>query len=130
MCIKFLFTIFITLVPFLQAQQTPMISKNDKSDVDNDQIIKEYKKLIDKYPDKKGLHYNLGNINYVTGELEDAIENYNSAIETKDKKQKAYALYNLGNAHFEKGDIEKVFITIRMHLSTCLMILILDIITN
>ena len=38
--------------------------------------------------------------------LEDAIENYNSAILNKDKKQRAYALYNLGNAYYKKGDLD------------------------
>ena len=107
-----IFTLLVFTYCNLFAQESQSLNKikqikEDVSEVKRNKIIKEYKDLINKYPDKKELQYNLGNINFLNGQLDSAIYNYNHAIENKDENRKAHALYNLGNAHFEKGDIEK-----------------------
>ena len=39
-----------------------------------ERVLKEYEKLIRKYPNKKELSYNLGNLNYLNGDSESALQ--------------------------------------------------------
>ena len=71
------------------------------------EAINAYEKLIQKYPNKKELHYNLGNINYLYGDLESSIKNYTNALDGQNNKEKAHALYNLGNIFYEKEAFEE-----------------------
>ena len=74
-------------------QAQPEISPEYKS------ALKEYEKLIRKYPDKKELFYNLGNLNYRGGDLESALHHYRNALSNEDPEKKAHSLYNMGNAY-------------------------------
>ena len=83
-----IFTLLVFTYCNLFAQESQSLNKikqikEDVSEVKINKIIKEYKDLINKYPDKKELQYNLGNINFLNGQLDSAIYNYNHAIENK-----------------------------------------------
>ena len=45
-----------------------------------ERVVKEYEKLIHKYPEKKELFYNLGNLNYISKDVESALKNYRKAV--------------------------------------------------
>ena len=59
--------------------------------------LQEYEELIKKYPEKKELYYNLGNLNYLSGDTESALQNYRNSLINGDSKLKANTLYNIGN---------------------------------
>lgn len=75
--------------------------------LDYENIVKQYKNLIEKYPDKKELFFNLGNINYLNGDSQSAIQNYKNSLIDSDPEVKADALYNIGNTFFQMGDYQK-----------------------
>ena len=57
-----------------------------------ERVSKEYKELIRKYPDKKELFYNLGNLNYLSGDSKSALQNYRNALLNEDPEKKSHAL--------------------------------------
>ncbi|SVE37712.1 uncharacterized protein METZ01_LOCUS490566, partial [marine metagenome] len=50
-------------------------------------VLNEYENLIRKYPDKKELFYNLGNLNYIGGDSESALQNYRNALLNEDPEK-------------------------------------------
>ena len=72
-----------------------------------EKALKEYEALIKKYPDKKELYYNLGNLNYLSGDTESALKNYRNSLIDSDPQTKAHTLYNMGNALYQMGDLQK-----------------------
>ena len=63
--------------------------------------INQYNNLIEKYPDKKKLNYNLGNLYYSLEDYENAAIEYNKALSGSVLDTlSANALYNLGNINF------------------------------
>ena len=64
---------------------------------EHEKTLQAYKKLIKKYPDKKELYYNMGNLNYLRGDTESALKNYRNSLIDADPKSKANTLYNMGN---------------------------------
>jgi Ca-activated chloride channel family protein len=78
--------------------------ENLSSNSDYENIVKQYETLIQKYPDKKELFYNLGNIKYLNGDSESAIQNYKKSLISSNSEIKADALYNLGNTYYQMGD--------------------------
>ena len=74
---------------------------------EHEKTLQEYEKLIKKYPDKKELYYNLGNLNYLSGDRESALQNYRNSLIDTDPKSKANTLYNMGNTLYQMGDLQK-----------------------
>ena len=60
-------------LPSLDKSQPNINSEFEKA-------LKEYEALIKKYPDKKKLYYNLGNLNYLSGDTEAALQNYRNSL--------------------------------------------------
>ena len=65
-------------------QPLPLLDKS-QPDINPkfEQALKEYEALIKKYPDKKELYYNLGNLNYLSGDTEAALQNYKNSLTTR-----------------------------------------------
>ena len=72
-----------------------------------DEAIQSYENLIEKFPEMKGLNFNLANIHSKTGDLESAMREYEQALSSEDTQLRAHALYNMGNLQFENGNIEE-----------------------
>ncbi len=71
-----------------------------------EKALMDYKELINKYPDKKELYFNLGNLNYLSGDSESALQNYKNSLINSDPNTKADALYNMGNTYYQMGDLQ------------------------
>ena len=71
-----------------------------------EKALQEYEVLIKKYPDKKELFYNLGNLSYLSGDSESALQNYKNSLIDSQPDIKADALYNMGNTFYQMGDLQ------------------------
>ena len=89
------------LLSFMMAQDTTSISPEV---VD---AIQDYENLIEKFPEMKGLNFNLANIHSKTGDMESAMRRYEQVLLSEDEELRAHALYNMGNLQFENGNIEE-----------------------
>jgi len=69
-------------------------------------IIEEYELLKKKYPNKKDLSFNLGNLKYYTQDFTSAEEEYRDALSSDNNLLKSQAHYNLGNTFYKNGKIE------------------------
>ena len=99
--------------------------KNHLESIDSssyDRVLKKYKSLIEKYPEKKELFYNLGNLNYLNGDTESAIQNYKNSLSSLNPIHKANALYNMGNSMYSLGKLEERKLVLKMDLMTLRMI--------
>ena len=88
--------------------QSQIPNQTNKEFIPNPEYAKalmDYKELINKYPDKKELYFNLGNLNYLSGDSESALQNYKNSLINSDPKTKADALYNMGNTYYQMGDL-------------------------
>ncbi len=56
-------------------------------------------------PDKKELHYNIGNALHEKNEYEDAFNEYQKSIDSKDDELRAKTYYNIGNTHYRMGKL-------------------------
>ena len=86
-----------------------MPKQTNKAFIPNSEYEKaliDYEELIDKYPDKKELYFNLGNLNYLSGDSESALQNYKNSLINADPTTKADALYNMGNTYYQMGDLQ------------------------
>ena len=63
-----------------------------------------YEKALEKNPDSAVLNFNIGNISYKNKQYDDAIASFNHALQSDDLALQKKAYYNLGNAHFRKGE--------------------------
>ncbi len=63
-----------------------------------------YQKGLEKTPDNATLHFNSGTVSYKNKEYDDAISSFNQALQSDDLALQEKAYYNLGNAHFRKGE--------------------------
>ena len=111
-----LFLLVSVLYPQKQTSIQPLSPQKSLTELNQEQlevnpeyerVLKEYEKLIRKYPDKKELFFNLGNLNYLNGDSESAIQNYRKALSNEDPGKKAHTLYNMGNAYFDQGDLQE-----------------------
>ena len=89
-----------------QNQLQNQVGKDIKPNPEYEKALQEYKALINKYPDKKELFYNLGNLNYLGGDSESALQNYKNSLMDSDPDTKADALYNLGNTFYQMGEFQ------------------------
>ena len=89
--------------------QSQIPSQTKKEFIPNPEYEKaliDYEELINKYPDKKELYFNLGNLNYLSGDSESALQNYKNSLINSDPNTKADALYNMGNTYYQMGDLQ------------------------
>ena len=89
--------------------QSQIPSQTKKEFIPNPEYEKaliDYEQLINKYPDKKELYFNLGNLNYLSGDSESALQNYKNSLINSDPNTKADALYNMGNTYYQMGDLQ------------------------
>ena len=73
------------LLPGVQEEESENNSEYEKT-------IQKYEELIKKYPEKKELYYNLGNLNYLGGDTESALQNYRNSLIDADLNSKANTL--------------------------------------
>jgi len=83
-----------------------LLEKESNPNHEFEKVLREYEALIKKYPDKKELLFNLGNLNYLIGDSESALMNYKSSLLDSDPNTKAHALYNMGNTYYQMGDLQ------------------------
>jgi len=93
-------TLFL-LLSFIIAQDSNSIS------IEAIEAIQDYENLIYKFPDMKGLNYNLANIHSQTGDVESAMRQYKQTLSSDNSELRAHALYNMGNLEFKNGNIEE-----------------------
>ena len=77
------------------ATQNPVpgiLPKEPALNPEYEKALQEYEVLIKKYPDKKELFYNLGNLNYLNGDSESALQNYKNSLLDSEPDFKADAL--------------------------------------
>ena len=102
--------LFFIIFGILFSQQIPNSNTNTKSS-DKDPYLQEtidkYEELIKKYPNKSGIHYNLGNLKYLSGDHEGAIEAFRKDLSNNDNQLKSDALYNIGNTLYELGKYQE-----------------------
>lgn len=86
-----------------------MMPKMEQQPVDPDLLntIEQYEKLIEQYPGNSDLRYNLGNLKYLAGDHEGAIDEYRQNLSTLDEQKKSHALYNIGNSLFSQGKYQE-----------------------
>ncbi|MBU4343456.1 MAG: tetratricopeptide repeat protein [Candidatus Omnitrophica bacterium] len=56
-------------------------------------------------PDKKELHYNIGNALHEQEKYEEAFKEYEKSLDTKDAELQAKTYYNIGNTHYRMGKL-------------------------
>ena len=110
---KFINILFCLLGLFsVQAQESfnTLIYKGNRK-FDNkkyDQATSVFTDAVKKKANDFGAHYNLGNSLYKKKMYDQAKAEYQKAQNlTKDSNEKAASFYNLGNAYFQTGDMEK-----------------------
>ncbi len=73
---------------------------------DYDQALQKYAEAALDQPGSQILAYDMGDADYRQKRYDDAIAAYTKALSGRDAKLTAKAYYNLGNAHFRKGEAE------------------------
>lgn len=67
-----------------------------------------FRKGIEKSPDKYKGHFNLGDNYYKQGKYDEAIKSYKNAFgKASDNEERASALHNIGNSLLKKGEFEE-----------------------
>ncbi len=89
-----------------QNQAMSVNGKEPESNPEYEKVLQKYEALIKKYPHKKELLYNLGNLNYLSGDSESALQNYKNSLIDSEPDIKADALYNMGNTFYQMGDLQ------------------------
>jgi len=56
-------------------------------------------------PDNDKLHYNIGNGLYVQKKYEDAFNEYEKSLDSKNSELRSKAYYNIGNTHYRMGKL-------------------------
>ena len=103
------------LVNGLSGQQSPVIPPDQilpgqaemPANPHLEKALKEYGKLIEKYPENSELLYNLGNLRLLGGDPENALKYYVESLQSESAQTQADALYNMGNTYHQLGDLEK-----------------------
>ncbi|MCF7796659.1 MAG: tetratricopeptide repeat protein [Lentisphaeria bacterium] len=72
-----------------------------------DDAIANWESVLEKYPDLKSLHYNIGNARYQKQAFEKAREHYEQALSSPDVAERADAYYNLGNAYLAENQYKE-----------------------
>ncbi|MFA4991001.1 MAG: tetratricopeptide repeat protein [Candidatus Omnitrophota bacterium] len=70
-----------------------------------DEALSKWRDAQIESPDKKELHYNIGNGLYEQKKHEDALNEYEKTLDTKDTALQAKAYYNIGNNYYRMGKL-------------------------
>ena len=97
--------LYIIIISFGLNQTLNNSKQDSNSTIEN--AIEKYSELAKENPDKKEIDYNLGNLNYYKGELEQAIYHYNEALKSENKILKSNTHFNLGNTYYNLNDYKK-----------------------
>jgi len=76
-------------------------------DPELEKALDRYHQLYEQYPDNPGIPYNLGNLNYLKGDYEKALNFYQESLTDSDPVHRSHALYNLGNTMFKGGKMQE-----------------------
>jgi len=68
-----------------------------------DEALSKWRDAQIKSPDKKELHYNIGNALHEQKKYEDAFNEYEKSLDSKDSGLRAKTYYNIGNTHYRMG---------------------------
>ncbi|MBU1006578.1 MAG: tetratricopeptide repeat protein, partial [Candidatus Omnitrophica bacterium] len=68
-----------------------------------DEALSKWRDAQTKNPDKKELHYNIGNALHKQNKYEDAFNEYAKSTDTKNTDLQAKTYYNIGNTHYKMG---------------------------
>jgi tetratricopeptide (TPR) repeat protein len=71
---------------------------------DYDAALQKYAEAQLDHPESQALAYDIGNAQYRKKRYDDAIASYKKALQGSDAGLASSAYYNLGNAHFRKGE--------------------------
>lgn len=74
------------------------------ADKDYQKAGEYYQQALEKAPDNATLHFNSGTVSYKNKEYDNAISSFNQALQSDDLALQKKAYYNLGNAHYRKGE--------------------------
>jgi Ca-activated chloride channel family protein len=69
-----------------------------------DAALKEYLDAQIDYPESEVLHFNIGDVLFKQKKYKEASEEYQKALQSKDRPTQAKAYYNLGNCKFREND--------------------------
>lgn len=104
----FMSILCINLGQILQGQNPALVPELAKPEISElEKAIQEYERLKQKYPDKKDLNFNLGNLKYYQGDFSSAADEYKSSLSSEDEILKSHAHYNLGNTLYKNGEMEQ-----------------------
>lgn len=70
-----------------------------------DEALSKYRDAQIENPDSPQLHYNIGSALHQKKNYEDALNEFDKAINSKDVELQARAYYNLGNTHYRTGKL-------------------------
>lgn len=76
---------------------------NDKKFKEAKESYKKAEKYAPGKKDEQKLHFNKGNADYMMGEYDNAIINYQKSIQSGDKEVQKKAFFNMGNAYIKQG---------------------------
>ncbi len=71
-----------------------------------EEALKNYQEALVVEPDNPKIHYNIGRALYRMEEYDEAICELELGLLSKDREFQAWNLYNMGNCHFEKGELD------------------------
>ncbi len=105
---KSMMIFFILIMVYELNAQNPLIKTglNKPMNSELDSVIEEYESLKKKYPNKKDISFNLGNLKYFTQDYTSAAEDYKDVLSSNNNLLKSQAHYNLGNTYYKNGEIE------------------------
>ena len=69
-----------------------------------DAALKQYLDAQIDYPESEVLHFNIGDVLFKQKKYKEASEEYQKALQSKDRPTQAKAYYNLGNCKFREND--------------------------
>jgi Ca-activated chloride channel family protein len=70
-----------------------------------DEALSKWRDAQTESPDKKELHYNIGNALHEQKKYEDAFNEYEKSLDSKDAELQARSYYNMGNTHYRMGKL-------------------------
>jgi len=103
---KMKFIVISIFIVFMIGQQPIESDVQSQKNSELGNAIKEYKQLVEKHSENLDLKYNLGNLQYLNGDLDKAIDYYKQSIGKGNSIDDANTFYNLGNSEFQKKNYE------------------------
>ncbi|NQV04223.1 MAG: tetratricopeptide repeat protein, partial [Candidatus Omnitrophica bacterium] len=70
-----------------------------------DEALSKWRDAQIESPEKKELHYNIGNALHKQKEYQDALGEYEKSTDAKNAELKAKTYYNIGNTHYRMGKL-------------------------